>query len=303
MNTIIVNNLSDCEKLWKKFRRDENLWTEWSIVLSFFNEKIHTPHFILMKDEEKEVGLITLWLDKRDNKYTHFGGERMENRTFWVEEKYFEHIHETLPNQTYLFDMNGEHIRRVFELDPELKKFLGESDTRFFLRLEGIQNSDDFLSRFSKKHKKNLTRDLNMLENHSYKLIWDHANHAETLMHLSRERFKEDSDFHDEDNQKEMNSFLNHLGTKNMLQSLCIEIDGNIEGVEIAAKYKDHYYVINGGFNPKIKNLGKLLIIEHIKKAIDLGAEQVDFLVGDTGWKDLWNLDKEECISIIKKGE
>jgi CelD/BcsL family acetyltransferase involved in cellulose biosynthesis len=88
-----------------------------------------------------------------------------------------------------------------------------------------------------------------------------------------------------------------------MLHTLTVEINGKIEGVEIATKYKNHYYVINGGFNPKIRNLGKLLIIEHIKRAISLDAEQVDFLVGDTGWKDLWNLDKEECISIIKKKE
>ncbi|MGV8168704.1 MAG: GNAT family N-acetyltransferase [Candidatus Nanoarchaeia archaeon] len=302
MDTSIVNNLSECEKLWKKFRKDENIWTEWEIVLSFFDEKIHAPHFILLKEGTAEVGLITLWLDKRDNKYTHFGGERMENRTFWIDEKYYPQIHSMLPDETYLFDMNGDHIKEVIAKNPQMEKFVMEKDTRFFLHLETISSEEDFLARFSKKHRKNLLRDLDMLESHDYKLIWDHANHAETLMQLSRERFKEESDFHDEDNKKEMNSFLELLARKKMLHSLTIEIDGNIEGVEIAAKYRDHYYVINGGFNPKIKNLGKLLIIEHIKKAIELGAEQVDFLVGDTGWKDLWNLDKEECLTIIKDG-
>jgi hypothetical protein len=302
MHTEIISDLSECEKLWKKFRRDENIWAEWDIVLSFFRENLSVPHFILMKDEDQEVGLIPLWLDKRDNQYTHFGGERMENRTFWVDEKYTSFIPEVLPDWTYLFDMNGDYVQKLADNNPEMNKFTLEKDIRYFLNVENMHSIEDFLLRFNKKHKKNLTRDLKMLDAQNYKLVWDAHNHAETLMQLNRERFKERSDFHDQDNKDELNSFLNYLESKNLLISLCIEINGVIEGVEIAVKYKDYYYVINGGYNPNIKNLGKLLIIEHIKKAIELGAKEVDFLVGDTGWKELWNLDKDECITITTNG-
>jgi CelD/BcsL family acetyltransferase involved in cellulose biosynthesis len=87
---------------------------------------------------------------------------------------------------------------------------------------------------------------------------------------------------------------------KEMLHTLLIEINGKIEGAELAVKYKDKYYVINGGYNPDYRNLGKLLIIEHIKKAIELKAKEIDFLIGDSGWKELWNLDTQECYTIKK---
>ncbi|MFA6073446.1 MAG: GNAT family N-acetyltransferase [Candidatus Woesearchaeota archaeon] len=308
MNTETITDISECEKLWKKFKKENNLWTDWEIVLSFYDEKIYSPHFILLKDEtleknKQDVGLITLWLDKRDNKYTHFGGERMENRIFWVDDKYIPELHKIIPEETYLFDLNGAYIEKILLINPELKKYISERDTRYFLNLENIKTIEEYLSRFSKKHKKNFLRDMKLLETLNYKLIWDDKNHSEKLMMLSKIRFKEASDFHDIDNQKEMNSFIELFQKKQMLSSLQIEINGKIEGVEIAAIYNNKYHVINGGFNLSIKNLGKLLIIEHIKKAIELNNSEVDFLVGDTGWKELWNLDTEECISLIKKSE
>lgn len=304
MNKEIITDISECKKLWEKFRKDTNIWTEWDIVLSFFDEKIHRPHFIILKDENegnKEVGLITLWLDLRDNKYTHFGGERMENRTFWVDEKYLPEIKNALPSQTYLFDMNGEQIKKILELSPDFRVILGEKDKRFFLDLRKIKKIEDYLERFGKKHKKNLLRDLKLLENTNYSLKWTKENNIDKFVELSKARFKEDSDFNDEDNHKEMKSFTTYLEEKNMLHTLLVEINGQIKGAELAVKYKDNYYVINGGYNPEIKNLGKLLIIEHIKKAIELNSKEIDFLVGDTGWKELWNLDTEECYSVIKK--
>ena len=301
MNTETATDLSECKKLWEKFRKDDSIWTEWEIVLSCFNKEIHKPHFIILKDDKKEVGLITLWLDLRDNKYTHFGGERMENRTFWIEEKYYPELLTSIPNETYLFDMNGTQIKKIISEIPEFERLVKEKDTRYFINLKDINNIEDYLQRFGKKHKKNLLRDLKLLESTNYKLIWTDKNHIDRFVELSKERFKEESDFQDEENKREMNSLTSFLQAKGMLHTLLIDINGKIEGAELAAKYHDKYYVLNGGYNPEIKNLGKLLIIGHIKKAIDLGAKEIDFLVGDTGWKELWNLDTSECYSVIKK--
>lgn len=301
MNTEIVTDLSECEKLWKKFRKEDSIWTEWEIVLSCFNREIHKPYFIVLKDAETEVGLITLWLDLRDSKYTHFGGERMENRTFWTEEKCYPEIYNTIPNETYLFDMNGNQIKEIIRISPEFESLIKEKDTRYFIKLENINKIEDYLQRFGKKHKKNLLRDLKILHSTNYKLIWTNENHIDRFVELSKERFKEESDFQDEENKREMNSLTSFLQSKGMLHTLLVEINGRIVGAELAAKYNDKYYVLNGGYIPEIRNLGKLLIIEHIKKAIELDVKEIDFLVGDTGWKELWNLDTEECYSVIKK--
>jgi hypothetical protein len=301
MDTQVITNLSECQKLWNKFRKDTNIWTEWDIVMSFYDEKLCKPHFILLKDSDREIGLITLWLDLRDNKYTHFGGERMENRTFWVEEEYYPQIPQVIPNETYLFDMNGEQINKIISVNPEMANITENKDTRYFLDLKNINKFDDYLNRFGKKHKKNLLRDMKILEASDYKLIWTNSNHIDKFVELSKARFEEESDFHDEDNKSEMNRFTELCQKNDMLHTLLIEIDGKVEGAELAVLYKNKYYVINGGYNPDFKNLGKLLIIEHLKKAIELNADEIDFLVGDSGWKELWNLDKQEVISVIKK--
>lgn len=300
MDIQAISNLSECEKLWKKFRRDTNIWTDWEIVMSFFDAKLHRPHFILMKENGKEIGLIPLWLDLRDNKYTHFGGERMECRTFWVDKNYYKEIERCIPEDTYMFDMDANQIAEINAANPEMEKIAHDMDTRFYLNLENIGELDNYLERFGKKHKKNLLRDLKILQSTNYKLKWVHSNHIEKFVELSKARFEEESDFNDEENQKEMSRFTSLCEKKNLLHTLLIEIDGKIEGAELAVFFEGHYYVINGGYNPNIKNLGKLLIIEHIRKSIELKAKEIDFLVGDSGWKELWNLDKQEVCSVIK---
>jgi hypothetical protein len=60
------------------------------------------------------------------------------------------------------------------------------------------------------------------------------------------------------------------------------------------------FYVINGSNDFKIKNLGKVLVLECIKKGIELKAKEVNFLVGSKGWKELWNFEKEKVITLKK---
>ena len=99
---------------------------------------------------------------------------------------------------------------------------------------------------------------------------------------------------------KEFKSFLNALKKKNLLHTLIIKINGKIEGIEFGAFFNKRYYILNGGRNNRFKNLGKLLIMEHIKKAASLKADTVDFLTGEANWKQLWNFEKESIYDFIK---
>ena len=66
------------------------------------------------------------------------------------------------------------------------------------------------------------------------------------------------------------------------------------------AFYNKCYYVLGVGRNPKIKNLGKLLIAEQMKNAILHKCDEIDFLSTESNWKNLWNLESEQMYQFVK---
>ena len=153
---------------------------------------------------------------------------------------------------------------------------------------------------FGKKHRKNLFYDLRKFEELNCEVEWQGMENFDKIVEFNIKRFGRDSDFSDPLHKKEMKAFFSILQKKGALYTSAIKIKGNVEAVEFSAFYNGNYYVLNGGYNREIRNIGKLLIIENIKKSIELRAKEIDFLVGDTGWKELWNLDKESCYTFSK---
>ncbi|MFH1770012.1 MAG: GNAT family N-acetyltransferase [archaeon] len=297
METRIVKDLQECKLLWNKYSPSDTIWNLWDTVTSFYDEKFYEPYFILFED-----GLIPLWYDKKFKKYYFFGGEFPENRTLWIDINKFEEVIEQLPENTTIFDLNGTFVESIIAKNENLRKYFPEEDIRYFLNLKNFDfKLEEYLKTFNKKHRKNFLYDIKKLQNLNYELIWEEDEHFEEFVNFSVERFGVDSDLSDKQFKKEMNTFVTALKNRKMLHTLTIKINEKVEGIELAALFNGHYYVLNGGYNRKIKNLGKLLIFEHIKKALELKAKEIDFLVGDTGWKKLWNFETDKCYSFRKK--
>jgi len=96
----------------------------------------------------------------------------------------------------------------------------------------------------------------------------------------------------------EMKEFFKVMMDKGILHTLTIKINNEIKGVEYCAFFNNIYYVINGGYDVTIKNLGKVIIKECIEKAISLKSDEIDFLAGEIGWKELWNFNKDQYYSL-----
>ena len=118
------------------------------------------------------------------------------------------------------------------------------------------------------------------------------------MVEFNKKRFGDESDFADKDFLIGMKKFIDYLDKENILHVISIVIDGKVQGVEIGANYNGVYYVLNAGSNREIKNLGKLLIVEHIKNAMKLKVPIIDFLSGDSGWKKLWNCEEEVLYEL-----
>ncbi len=302
MEIEIIKGISECKKIWKRLSKGNTIWNLWEVVYSLYDKSIHEPYFIILKEKKKEIGVVPLWFDKEVKIYYYFGGIYPENRVLWFDINLFPEVFEKMPGITKIFDFNLEIAKKIMNKFPRLSKYFPESDCRYYLNLKKCNYSlDEYMKSFNKKHRKNFKNDLKNLEKFDYQLVWETTEHFDEFISLSIKRFEKESDMTDSQFVKEFKKFLNVLKKKNLLHTIIVMINGKVEGIEFGAFFNRRYYILNGSHNREYKNLGKLLIIEHIKKAASLKADIVDFLVGEANWKQLWNFEKEPTYDFIKQ--
>ena len=298
MKISVLRELEDCKKLWDKFSPKQSIWDDWEIMYSFFDPDIHELYFLLTEDKK---GMLPLWYDQTLGRYYYFGGCFGENRKFWFDLLVFRDIFEKILTPTLMNDVNFKDAEFIIKKFPEFKDNFNERDYRYYLDLGRFGHDlKKYLACFGKKHRKNLLYDLRKFKELNYEVKWQGMENFNKIVEFNVKRFGKDSDFSDPLHKKEMKAFFSALEKKGMLHSSIIKINGSVEAMEFSAFYNEHYYVLNGGYNREIRNIGKLLIMENIKKSIELKAKEIDFLVGDTGWKELWNFDKELCYTFRK---
>ncbi|MDD5710660.1 MAG: GNAT family N-acetyltransferase [Candidatus Colwellbacteria bacterium] len=302
MKKIIVEDISLCEKLWYQFSPNTSIWDLWKTILSFYSPEFFQPYFIFLEDGGRQ-GLLPLWLSKESGRYFFFGGDLPENRTFWFPAELFSVFFRAMPKRTVLYDINERSVKDVLHFYPQYKDYFVHDENRYYLDLKGLNHDlDRYFAKFSSKHRKNLFYDMRKLMGGGVTVRWDtSAEPLENMIRLNKERFAEHSDFLDNKTLRQFRSFAEHLERTDCLITLTAEMNDKTIGIEMAAIYKNIYYVLNGGFNPQHENIGKLLIFEQIKKANTERCSEIDFLVGDTGWKELWNLDREFVFTLDKE--
>ncbi|HLC91083.1 MAG TPA: GNAT family N-acetyltransferase [Candidatus Nanoarchaeia archaeon] len=287
----VSKSLALGKKLWKKYSPGGKLWELWDVAL-LLQEKDAQPYFIYSSN-----GFLPLSYEPHEKRYTFFGSTFVENFSFWFPLEEFPLFLEKIPQGTMLYDLNGDTVEKVLMMYPEAKKYFPEQDFRYVLLTTDFHQH---LQGFSKKHRKNLLYDLKKMLDLKYQISFSPLDHLEKLFDFNVERFGTESDYHDPVFRERVSNLAKYLHQKKMLVTLNIEIDGMVEGVIFSAVYKNVCYVMNSGYNLAHKNLGKVLVAEMIKKALSLGVKEIDFLVGDTGWKQLWNLEKKTCYTFKK---
>ncbi|MFH1849091.1 MAG: GNAT family N-acetyltransferase [archaeon] len=287
-------------KLWKRYSPGETLWEDAEVAFSFYDSALYSPYFIVILSDGNEAGLMPLSYSSQYSRYYFFGSSHTENHRFWFPPELAQMVFDVLPRPVKLFDINGDAAKKVISASPGTGSLFRPAEGRYYLDLQKIGwNLDHFFQRLSPKHRKNLKYDLKKLAAKGYATDWSETNIIDYIRRYSVERFGAESDYSDEQFAGEIKRFISTLHRIGALQPLTVKVGEDVAGVEFGAFYKSRYYVINGGYNRTIANLGKLLMIEHIKKAIELKATEIDFLVGSGGWKELWNLDQEKYYEII----
>lgn len=289
----VVKDIIECERIWKIFSQEKTLWDIWEVAYSFYDDSLYEAYFIVLVQDNTEKGVLPLWFDKKEEEYSYFGGHYPENTAFWFDEHYFPLIFEYIPDNTKLSDINHSAAEKIIRAFPQFKDKFKQGDWHYFIDMKKIKlRLDNYLDRFSNKHKKCFLNDIKKIEQLNLDIKWGTTENLDRFIEFNVERFGKESDFSNRIFVKSIKRLFSYFKEKNILHTLNIYIDGKLQGTEIAVLYKDVYYDINGGYNLDIPNLGKFIILSHIKNAIRLKAKMIDFLAGKGGWKELWKLDK-----------
>jgi len=280
----IVSDIKQAEKLWKTFSPNRYFWDLWDVRQCFIEGANYPVHFIVSYTNEEISGILPLWHDLRDNSYYFIGGEFPENNQFFIKDK----------RQIPLFLKQCPPKTYLYYLQPDDKDFFnGTTDDleKYFLNPPDYSNLDNFIKTFSKKHRNNLKHDLRIIQENGYTAIINNypSNIISLIKDYNIERFGEESFFGDAGFVKSMEKLLTFAKKNGLEQVITIEKNGQTVGAVLAVYYNKIYTMIIGGSNPKINNLGKLLMFKHFENAFSLQAQTIDLMSGG-GWKDLWHL-------------
>ncbi|MEK6961016.1 MAG: GNAT family N-acetyltransferase [Nanoarchaeota archaeon] len=283
----IVKDIDSCEKIWKSSIEPIHFFDEWDYRMCFFDKERFNPHFVVL-DEDKGAAhsVLPLWSRRRDGYKEFFGGEFMEfNRIIAPDRESASRLLSSLEGDYWLAYMDPSE-KHLADLVP--------CGSRFLLYLSKVGHSlDAYLNSFSGKHRKNLKNDLKRLEQLNPIVARNRLEDLDKMIGLNVSRFGDDSFLAEQWFVDGIKRFVNTANSKGHLEMLSILIDNKPESVQLGMIYNKRYSVILGGNNMNIPNIGKLMVVEHIKNAIRLKADVIDFLCTDSGWKKLWNLEEE----------
>lgn len=287
-----VTDERECRYLWEKYSEKQVLWDLWDFRFCFHTDNFKF-NFIVGFDDKKEIGLLPLVFDTRENYYTYFGEEFPEQNKFLLNNK----------QNIKLFLENCPKETLIWYIDSEEAKYydFAALDKRYFLNLEKYDNSfESYLNSFNKKHRKNLNYDLKKLKEKGYILEHNNIKGFERLVELNKKRFGNESTYNEAGFILSMSKLVDAALRMNGLDFISIRIGNNIEAAGVGVFYNGVYYVISFGRNVEINNLGKLLIAEQIKSAIAHECREIDFLSTESTWKELWNFDSEQMYKFEK---
>ncbi|MBU0615732.1 MAG: GNAT family N-acetyltransferase [Nanoarchaeota archaeon] len=277
----VVKDIKECELLWNKFSPKLSLFDLWDYRFCFYAAYKFEPYFIT-----DDNGLLPLWYETPEKYYTFFGGNFPETNKFFIKDKSkIKDFLKACPKETSLFYLDKSEAEFI-----KLEK----ADPKFYLDMSKFNNDiEKYIGSFDKKHRKNLRYDLRHLEELGLSFRHNQIEDMQLLGKLNMSRFGKESDYSETEMLASMQELANTAAKQGKMNLISCVINANVESVELGVVHNNVYTVLSCGRNPNIKNLGKRMILQHIKDALDKKISIIDFMSYESGWKKLWHLEEE----------
>lgn len=296
----IESDIEKCHALWEEFSPKESLFDTWDFRLGFYLAYKHQPHFIVLKSDGENVGLLPLWYEDDKKKYYWFGSYWHEDNKFFVKNPILTPLLLHLcPPKTSL-DCIASSGEENIAFAKKFFKF-GRDVPKYILSLWRVKTLDDYLMQLKKNHRHNLKKDKKRIENQNPQIVINDFSDLDWLIEQSRGRFDEKAQapgYHDDDedtgwhDERRVNSFKELVklsGGEFTLRMLSVKINGKTAGADLAALYNNCFYALVCGYDVKnFPGIGNYFNVLDIEEALELKMKKVDFLQNSYHWKDKW---------------
>ncbi|MEK7172370.1 MAG: GNAT family N-acetyltransferase [Patescibacteria group bacterium] len=306
ISSYIETDIKKCELLWKEFSPKQSLFDLWDFCLDLCMAYDHDPYFIVLEEDNKNVGILPLCYIKDKKCYFWFGGWWQEGISFWIKKiDYIPVLLSSCPYRTFFKSISindekaVEKIKGFVSTRPQPKTDFGIDDEKYVLDISETKSFNDYLSKMNKKRRKYIKKNLQLIEERKPEVIFNNFSDFERLVFFAKERFKKDEIDENSpwDNDcwknpaqtKVFYDIMKHSGDHYQTRMITVKIDGEMAGADIIVIFNGCYYALAGGYNvKKFPGIGSYFNMLNISDALSFGLNKIDVLQGDCGWKHRW---------------
>jgi hypothetical protein len=289
-----INASEDLEMLqhyWQLYWPQTCLFDLWPVRVCFQEQFNRRPFFLIAEQNGKPQGLLALsWIEEKQY-LGHFPGETCQGKT-WLEQN------RIWAGSPEVFRELVGHIPDTADIRYLMRESLPadgptpEIDEIGYLFYPGQHNYDylTYQQQFSGKSRKNLRRELALLEAHGVSFRYNAPADLEYMFAMNQNNFGEASYFSDARFLNAFTSLVGWLKDRGFLRVTTLMLGGKIAAIDIGAVWGRGYTLLAGATHPDFPGVAKLINFHHIEWACRQHFEVVDFLCGDFGWKERFHL-------------
>lgn len=298
----VVEDLEKAKEIWETLSPHKTIDDEWGFRYVFFKHLDYKIHFIVAFDNDKPIALLPLQKNNlkglmppyypNDGKefLEFFGGDDTDDNDILGKVDDHDFIFRELVWQikdcAYLAPLRGS-----FESFPNTLPY----ENKFILDISKFKNYDQYIDAyFFQKNRGKFKRDIkNIYKNHKIEVEYN-INDLDKMFELNLVSHP-DSSFKF-DYRKDI---FKELMSSYQVEIISVSVDDKKEAISYGIIHKEIYYSMNVGANHTINNLGKLLVLLQMQRAIDLKCKIYDAGKGESGWKEHFKFQKIPQFKIL----
>lgn len=285
----VATDIEECREIWRRTMPVELITDLWEVRECFQRHFKNPPYFVVSEDEKGLRGLLPLSWIEETKCYGYFPGETWHKKT-WLEQNRIFSRNGIFP--TLLDQCPSPYRLRYLLAAPDQTAMQAVVDEVGYLFLPPRYEYDieNYFQEFSQKSSKRLKRDISRIESLGVHYRYDNLSDFEHIMHLSINRFGQDSYFADPRFRESFRSLMHYLRDNGLLRITAALINETPVAVDMGCIYRGTYTLLAGGTHAEYPGIAKLINLHHMKYACEQKLAIVDFLCGDFSWKTLFHL-------------
>jgi len=283
LSTRVVSDIDLCKELWQEFTPNRSFYDLWDFRFEFWKVFQYTPHFIVLSDADRNVGLLPFWHVSEEKGYFWFGdigdtNDWMEENDFWVKDPvYLKPLLAACPTPLSLVNLT----KNCFKSAEGLISFQ-KHNPKNILNIDTFKSVEDYLMTLDRKLRGNLVRDRRTIEAQNPKIIVDQFSDFDILVQMNISRH-EGSVFKNPQIVQVFHGLISTALEKKSFQvrMLSAYIDDKPAGFDFIFIYDGVYCpLLCANDISSFSGIGNFMSLYDIKDAITLGMKKMDFAEG-----------------------